>query len=177
MTWQLMETAPRDGTPILGWCVHEADPYVQADGVRLTVYGGHVEHGGVLKNGPHAIVWGGGWDDRTPEDPNAGHMPDWWFQYGSDFEIPANPICWKPIESPQEPAMSTPDMPTVEDLRLMARKAFERIRNGGSIVHELSELIFVQGELELMGRRDVYRNEHRRHELLTRGYTPPETNP
>jgi hypothetical protein len=96
--WQPMETAPKDGTPILGWCDHEADPYFANDGTgNLTLYGGHVEGMSNVEDGPHVIVWGGSWDDRSHEEPTAGYIPDWWFQYGSDFEIAANPTRWMPI--------------------------------------------------------------------------------
>lgn len=98
--WQQMDTAPRDGTPILGWCVHEDDPYFDEDENRLTTYGGHVEGMSHVEDGAHVIVWGGAWDDTSYEEPNAGHMPDWWFRYGSHFEEAANPILWKPIEPP-----------------------------------------------------------------------------
>jgi hypothetical protein len=94
--WQPIETAPRDGTPIVGWCVHAADPYCLGDGKRLTAYGGHTEGLSHVEDGPHVVVWGGAFDESTLEHPGAW-MPDWWFQYGSSFEVTANPTHWMPL--------------------------------------------------------------------------------
>jgi hypothetical protein len=96
--WLPIATAPRDGTPIVGWCVHAADPYYLDDGKRLTIYGGHTEELGHVTDGPHVVVWGGAFDS-TWEEPVA-RMPDWWFQYGSSFEVTANPTHWLPLPAP-----------------------------------------------------------------------------
>ena len=64
------------------------------------------------------------------------------------------------------------DLPTVDELRAIARSAFAR--------GALNDLAFAERELTLLGARDVYAAEFRRHELLRRGFTPPEdmmTNP
>jgi hypothetical protein len=96
--WQPIESATKD-KPILGWCVHEADPYFRENG-DLTLYGAHVEGLSHVEDGPHVLVWGGGFDDRSYEEPNGGWLPDWWFRSDSDFEIAANPTHWKPIDAP-----------------------------------------------------------------------------
>jgi len=95
--WLDISTAPKDGSPILGLCNHEADPYFLEDENHLTLYGGHVEGMSHAENGPHVLVWGGAWDYASYEEPNAGRMPDWWFVYGSEFEVAANPTHWMPI--------------------------------------------------------------------------------
>lgn len=93
--WQDMSNAPRDGTPILGWCDHEADPYIQDEASGgLTLYAAHTEGLSHVGNGPNVLVWGGGWADEDC------HMPDWWFLKGFDFEITANPIKWMPVPAP-----------------------------------------------------------------------------
>jgi hypothetical protein len=40
------------------------------------------------------VIWGSTFDDITSDD---AWMPDWWFQYGSSFEITANPTHWMPL--------------------------------------------------------------------------------
>lgn len=92
--WLPIKSAPRDGTPIVGWCVHAADPY-WVSSTRLSIYGGHAEGLAHVVDGPHVLEWGGAWDDED------GSMPDWWFQYGSNFEAAANPTHWLPI--PKDP--------------------------------------------------------------------------
>lgn len=98
--WLPIRSAPKD-KPILGWCMHEADPYHIDAERRLTTYGGFCEGGEHVCDGPHVLVWGGAFDDRNYEEPDAAWMPDWWFLRGSDFEIAANPVLWKPIDEPQ----------------------------------------------------------------------------
>jgi hypothetical protein len=101
--WQPMETAPKD-RPILGWCVHAADPYfIEPEGkdgrARLTLYGGHTEGLSHVSDGPHVIEWGGAWDDRSHEY-DGGWMPEWWFRSDSEFEVTANPVLWMDILTP-----------------------------------------------------------------------------
>lgn len=94
--WQPIETAPKERA-ILGWCVHDADPYFLDDsGERLTRYGGHTEGLSHVSDGPHVLEWGGAWDDG----PDGGYMPDWWFRADSEFEVTANPTHWKEIGEP-----------------------------------------------------------------------------
>jgi hypothetical protein len=95
--WKTMDSAPRDGTPILGWCEHEADPYFLNDGRRLTQYGAHCEGQSFVEDGPHVLVWGGGFDDRSYDEPTAACMSDWWYRNDADLEVAANPIAWMPI--------------------------------------------------------------------------------
>ena len=99
--WQDIATAPKDGTPVLGWCVHDADPYfIEPEGKdgrsRLTIYAAHTEGLSHVEDGAHVIVWGGSWDDSTHEY-SGGWMPDWWFRADSEFDETANPTHWMPI--------------------------------------------------------------------------------
>jgi len=105
--WQTMENAPKD-RPILGWCVHDADPYFLDDGKRLTLYGGHTEGLSHVADGAHVLVWGGAWDDRSHEY-DGGSMPDWWFRSDSEFEVTANPVLWMDIPAPSEATTTITD--------------------------------------------------------------------
>ena len=71
--------------------------------------------------------------------------------------------------------MTTSDMPTVSDLRAIARAAFEEMRRERPTTGRgtLNDLAFAQRELKLLGQASVYDEEYRRHELLLRGFTPP----
>lgn len=102
-----MNTSPKDGTIVLAWCVHSADP-LQLDNGKLTIYGGHVYNRSVVDDGFNLVQWGGAWDDSSWEDQNAGNIPDWWFQANSEFEVVANPVCWFPLPS-GEPIMVNKD--------------------------------------------------------------------
>lgn len=110
--WLPMESAPKDGTPIIGFCVHGADPYYDESSDRLTLYAAHVEGLSHVEDGPHVLVWGGGWDDRTYENSEGGYLPDWWFQYGSEFEVAANPVLWKPLALPDNSLVARYSKPT-----------------------------------------------------------------
>jgi hypothetical protein len=95
--WRPISTAPLDGKPVLGWCVHDADSYYEKESDQLTVYGAHCEGVSRVPDGAHVLEWGGAFDDSTWECAGAS-LPDWWFRSGSDFEEVANPTHWMPID-------------------------------------------------------------------------------
>jgi hypothetical protein len=92
--WQPIETAPKDGTPVLGLCVHSADPYY--DGDRLTDYGARCEGLSNVEDGPHVIAW-----ELGQEMSEGWEYPSYWIPGGwfltADTEKMANPTHWAPI--------------------------------------------------------------------------------
>lgn len=100
--WQPIETAPKD-RPIIGWCVHSADPYWLDDGKRLTPYGSHAEGLRHVDDGAHVLVWGGEYSENDWEMGINCHVPAYWFQNGSDYEVVANPTHWMPLPTSEPP--------------------------------------------------------------------------
>ncbi|WEJ60182.1 hypothetical protein [Devosia sp. FJ2-5-3] len=98
--WQPIETAPKDGTPIFAWCVHEADPYHDEATGNLTDYGCWAEVTSRVANGPQVVVWGGEDSDYDEWSGKTYTWPNWWFRHGSEFEEVANPTHWMPLPAP-----------------------------------------------------------------------------
>lgn len=97
--WRTMESAPKDGTRILAWCEHDADPYHVSE-TSLTAYGAHCEGLSHVEDGYHVIAWGGGSWESTDEYGSGLLIPDWWFRAGSEWEEVANPVKWMPLPPP-----------------------------------------------------------------------------
>lgn len=99
--WQPIETAPKDGKPILGWCNHLADPYFADDSKRtLTVYASHCEGWSHVDDGANIIQWGGEDSDYDEYRNISIHISAFWYRYGSCFEEVANPTHWMPLPEP-----------------------------------------------------------------------------
>ena len=106
-----MDTAPKD-RPILLWSdpenKHPNCGYCgDAEGSsRLCLFHAHAEGGGSFNEvGPVVGIWGGGWDDRSYEEPSGGWMPDWWMLHDGNLETAINPIAWAEIPPLRRPLM------------------------------------------------------------------------
>lgn len=104
MQWQPMETAPKDGTPILAWCIDSADKIFDDEANMLTPYGCHVEDGCYpVENGANVVSWVDG--ETNYYLGVEEFIPGWWFLHGtppSREAIVANPVAWMPIPEYKE---------------------------------------------------------------------------
>jgi hypothetical protein len=128
--WRSMDTAPKDGTSIMAWCVHAADPYYEphvdttfAD-TKLTPYGTHCEGCGHVDDGFMEVHWLPGWEEGGGEEP-VYHLPGWWFATPFDLGVAANPVLWRPIEQP-----------TAEELAAVLPPACKQCDGKGVIIAE-----------------------------------------
>ena len=100
--WKPIKTAPKDGTVILAYCVHSADPYWDEDG-GPTTYGWNCEdYSGHVEDGFHLIEWGEEYIETDEYGTVTATTPAWWYLAGSDPYIPANPTHWMPLPEPPE---------------------------------------------------------------------------
>ena len=91
--WQPIETAPKDGTPILGWCDHEADPYYEGE-TRLTPYGANAEGMKHVEDGLNIVSW------HESIDETEYIIPAWWCLHDGWYDTAANPTHWMPLPEP-----------------------------------------------------------------------------
>lgn len=105
--WKSMDTAPKDGTDILVWYDHEADPQIDPDYPdSLTAYGLYVEFGEFLAGKGFTIAkWRHGGIEPADEIGSRFSMPAYWFSRGdyACYDRVCNPVYWAPIpETPEE---------------------------------------------------------------------------
>lgn len=105
MKIQPISTAPKDGTKILVWYDHDADPYQDPENPgKLTDYAAWAEGGDYLSGSGYAIAaWQEPFWETTDEYGSGYWMPAAWFAWhNDDFEYVVNPIAWAPLSWPPE---------------------------------------------------------------------------
>lgn len=101
------------------------------------------------------------------------------FRIGKRHSGGAERGCKRAMSGELEMTDKLVDMPTVDDLKAIARRAFCVFRGDvpGSKGRAISDLAFAQSELIALGMGDVYDAENRRSNLIARGFVPPEDLP
>lgn len=104
MKWNSIETAPKDGSFILVWYDHEANPIVEdIQSGRLTAYGAWAESGDFLDGTGYAIAF---WQDsqwESVDEYGTGYwLPATWFAwFNDDAQFVVNPLYWSELHPPR----------------------------------------------------------------------------
>ena len=98
-----MDKAPKDGTHILVWYNHDADPYQSLENPnKLTDYAAWAESGDFMDGtGICIAAWQPRYFDTTDEYGSGYWLPAYWFAYqNGDYECAVHPIAWMPLPAP-----------------------------------------------------------------------------
>jgi hypothetical protein len=105
MTWQPIETAPKDDTHIFVWFDHSADPYEDPNNPnKLTPYAALAEGPYFMDGEGYCIAkWFPPHFESEDEYGNGYWLPGWWFAFqAGDYEYPCNPTHWMPLPAPPD---------------------------------------------------------------------------
>jgi hypothetical protein len=103
MQMRSMESAPRDGTEILVYFDHDADPYQADEDGKLTSYAAWAEGGDFLDGKGFAIAkWCEAHWESQDEYGSGYWLPAYWFSRGDDrgYESVVHPVRWCPLPDP-----------------------------------------------------------------------------
>lgn len=98
-----MSLAPKDGTPVLVWYDHDADPYQDPENQKkLTDYAANAEGGDFLSGYGFCVA---AWYPQhwvSEDEFGSGYwLPAVWVVYNNDCGTVCNPTHWAKIEAPE----------------------------------------------------------------------------
>lgn len=97
-----MDKAPKDGTHILVWYDHDADPYWSLENPNsLTDYAAWAESGNFMGGtGICIAAWQPRYFETTDEYGSGYWFPAYWFAYqNKDYECVVHPIAWMSLSA------------------------------------------------------------------------------
>lgn len=151
---QMMETAPKDGSVILVWYDHDADPYQDPDNPDLlTDYAVWCEGGDFMKGRGYCLAcWEPPFFESTDEYGSGFWLPAWWFKEDENERVAVNPIRWMPLPLNDLTTLtSETGCRQPARVRHVKRGSTYRVVGAGKVqtgtpLHDYDEVVIYQGE-------------------------------